>query len=174
MQGRSALPIAEIRRPVSRLTPGTRSSRPNQNRGFIRQVAAGGGQRNSVVLRDKRRQDFRELSGLGCEQDRARRVTVRHGPQGGRGGSSWTSAQAWVSRWPTAWARCKGNVIDEPTAPQNLELGQIDLAIKEEFCHRWPQGGEAHRGQAHEVRSARPPAAMPGMLLRKATVSALA
>jgi hypothetical protein len=52
------------------------------------------------------------------------------GPQGGRGGSSWTSAQAWVSRWPTAWARCKGNVIDEPTAPQNLELGQVDLSSK--------------------------------------------
>jgi len=60
----------------------------------------------------------------GIKQGCARRVTVRHGPQGGRGGSSWTSAQAWVSRWPTAWARCKGNVIDEPTAPQNLELGQ--------------------------------------------------
>ena len=69
--------------------------------------------------------------------------------------------RAGMGGWPTAWARCKGNVIDEPTAPQNLELGQIDLAIKEEFCHRWPQGGEAHRGQAHEVRSARPPAAMP-------------
>ena len=67
----------------------------------------------------------------------------------------------------------RGNVIDEPTAPQNLELGQVDLIKTEDLSDRWPQG-EAHRGQAHEVRSARPPAAMPGMLLRKATVSALA
>jgi hypothetical protein len=46
-----------------------------------------------------------------------------------------------VSRWPTAWARCKGNVIDEPTAPQNLELGQIDLIKTEDLSDRWPQGG---------------------------------
>ena len=35
---KSALPIAEIRRPVSRLTPVTRSSGPNPNRGVFRQV----------------------------------------------------------------------------------------------------------------------------------------
>src|SRR6516164_8701207 len=80
-------------------------------------------------------------AGLGSKQGCARRVTVRHGPQGGRGGSSWTSAQAWVSRWPTAWARGKCNVIDEPTAPQNLELGQVDLIKTEDLSDRWPQGG---------------------------------
>ena len=46
----------------------------------------------------------------------------------------------------------RGNVIDEPTAPQNLELGQVDLIKTEDLSDRWPQG-EAHRGQAH-MRSA--------------------
>jgi hypothetical protein len=59
-----------------------------------------------------------------------------------------------VSRWPTAWARCKGNVIDEPTAPQNLELGQVDLIKTEDLSDSGRRGGgslnpglEANQGQ---------------------------
>jgi hypothetical protein len=34
-------------------------------------------------------------------------------------------------------------VIDEPTAPQNLELGQVDLIKTEDLSDRWPQGADS-------------------------------
>ena len=57
-----------------------------------------------------------------------------------------------------AMADCMGAVQGQcdrrPTAPQNLELGQVDLIKTEDLSDRWPQGGgslnpglEANQGQ---------------------------
>jgi hypothetical protein len=44
----------------------------------------------------------------------------------------------------------QGNVIDEPTAPQNLELGQIDLAAIEDPQKIWePDPGQCSDSAAN-------------------------
>src|SRR6516162_6602573 len=79
--------------------------------------------------------------GLGSKQGCARRVTVRHGPQGGREGAHRGQARRHGCRDGRLHGRgARGNVIDEPTAPQNLELGQVDLIKTEDLSDRWPQG----------------------------------